>query len=351
MSRTNQRWKNQGKAFEYLCVDEFIGDIFQARALSTAFETGLIDALLRHRALSSQFLMEQKGQDGRGMRLLLGLLQESGGVEKRNDTIMLSEAFSQAIKYRDLLEMKSALANWTAHDFLNCFSDMVSNPDQAFRKMQFCRLFSYDRCFSHSRENEEATRRWMRITTTLTKYEAPVCLQYHDLSPYRKMLDIGGNSGEFALRICKRYKELQAVVFDLPLVCMIGRQHLQPEPEADRISFVTGNALTDALPGGFDLVTFKSMLHDWPEKEAMHFITNASRALVPGGTMLIFERGPIEIEKAELSYSMLPMLLFFHSFRSPEIYEMHLKELGFQNLVVRWIDLDTPFFLLTAQRM
>jgi ubiquinone/menaquinone biosynthesis C-methylase UbiE len=173
-------------------------------------------------------------------------------------------------------------------------------------------------------------------------------LAHHDFSRYRHVLDIGGNSGEFVLRICKSYPEVHATVFDLPLVCDIGQERIQSEPEAKRITFVKGNALTDDLPGDFDLVTFKSMLHDWPEKEARHFIDKAARSLKPGGTLLIFERGPIEVDKGTIPYSSIPMLLFFHSFRGPSLYEDQLRSLGFENVEIQRIDLEMPFYLVTG---
>ena len=134
------------------------------------------------------------------------------------------------------------------------------------------------------------------------------------------------------LQICKKYPNVSASVLDLPLVCQVGLEHLQAEPEADRISFIKGNALADPLPEGFDLITFKSMLHDWPENEAKQLITRASKSLQPGGTLLIFERGPIKLGEATLPYSMIPFLLFFRSFRSPALYKEQLEVLDFQDI-------------------
>ena len=127
-------------------------------------------------------------------------------------------------------------------------------------------------------------------------------------------------------------------------------EHIHPEPEVSRISFIKGNALTDVLPGGFDLITFKSMLHDWPEREVELFIKNASESLVPGGTLLIFERGPIEMGDAGFSYSMIPMLLFFRSFRSPGFYEKQLNGLDFHDITVKRVYLETAFFIVTAKK-
>jgi hypothetical protein len=93
------------------------------------------------------------------------------------------------------------------------------------------------------------------------------------------------------------------------------------------------------------------MLHDWPEKEAKQFIARASQSLEPGGTLLIFERGPLELGKKPLSYAMIPTLLFFHYFRSPKIYAEYLNNFGFQDIKIQRIDLEMPFYLVTAKKM
>jgi O-methyltransferase domain len=79
-----------------------------------------------------------------------------------------------------------------------------------------------------------------------------------------QMLDIGDNSGEFALQITRDYPTLQATVIDLPVVCEVGRHHVSDQPESERIKFQAANALEDTLPGDQDLVTFKSIFHDRP---------------------------------------------------------------------------------------
>lgn len=346
----NHQWKNRSKEFHYLCVDEFIEDTLYARALATAFEKGLIDFFLKHKGVTLDTVTKQLGTDSCGMQLLLNLLLANRVVENCNDELKLTDAFVHALQFRELLELKLGIANFAMYDLLDYFTDLVLNPNEFPKKARFCRLFGYDKCFNYTKENYELTRRWMQITTTLTKYEAQVCMKHHDFSRYRRILDIGGNSGEFVLQICRRYPGISATVFDLPLVCDIGEAYLRSEPEADRITFIKGNALTDELPKGFDLITFKSMLHDWPDKEAKQFMTRASQSLESGGTLLIFERGPFDLGEMTLPFSVIPFLLFFRSFRSTVIYQEQLKDLGFQDIAVEKIYLETPFQLVTARR-
>ncbi|MBN1545853.1 MAG: methyltransferase domain-containing protein [Syntrophaceae bacterium] len=335
---------------DYLCVDRFLPDMLHARALSTAFESGLVDALVKARRVAVESLTAANNISSRGMRLLLTILRENRVIEEHDGVIALTEEFVHALAYRDILELKSSMAHLAAHDLLDYFEDFVFNPDRFTQRARYFRLFAYNKCFTRSPENETAAKRWMRFTTTLTRYEAPVCLKYHDFSKYGKILDVGGNSGEFALQICRTYPEIHATVFDLPLVCDIGMEHVKNQPGGDRVTFVKGNALLDEFPGQYDLITFKSMLHDWPEREAAGFLAKADRALAPGGTLLIFERGTMESIQDGLPYAMIPLLLFFHSFRLPEIYEEHLKKLGFDEIQITFIELDMPFFLLIAKK-
>ena len=125
---------------------------------------------------------------------------------------------------------------------------------------------------------------------------------------------------------------------------------MQSRPGSERITFASGNALTDQLPGKYDTIIFKSMLHDWPEKEASLFLSKAAEALEPGGRILVFERWAVEEGKTKLTYSLLPMLLFYHSFRSPIVYEGILRGLGFDGIEITSIDLEMPFFLLKATK-
>ncbi len=227
---------------------------------------------------------------------------------------------------------------------------LIANPGDFQRRSRLFSLFDYARCVTRSPENLAHTRHWMRLTTALTRYEASVCLRYHEFGRYRHMLDVGGNSGEFALQVCRRHAQLHAVVFDLPVVCDVGREHVRSEPEAGRITFCKGDALADPWPDGRDLVTFKSMLHDWPEREAQRLLARAGQYLAPGGTALIFERGPLAPGSSARSYGMIPFLLFAHCFRPPDWYADQLHALEFRDITVRRIDLETPFSLVTGVR-
>ncbi len=337
------------ETLNYLVVDEFLRDMAGARALKSALELGVIEALeAGPRTLEE--LAGTTGGDMAGAQLLVALLGAAGVVEGDDGTIALTERFSEALQYRDLLDTKLDFIGFVLLDFVDHFNALVTDAAEFMRKAQLFRLFDYQRSVESTPESYAWTKVWVRLTTALTRYEAGACLQQYDFGGHRRMLDIGGNSGEFVLRLCKAHPELRGTIMDLPVVCEVGQDHILPEPERDRISFVAGSALDDPIPGGFDLISFKSMLHDWPEIDAVRLIDRAAEALEPGGTLLIFERGPLDFDAGSPPLSLLPILLFARSYRTPSLYQEELTTLGFVDIEVQDVELETSFFLLTARK-
>jgi SAM-dependent methyltransferase len=334
----------------FLQVDAFLGTLVDARALKTAFELQLIDRLLAHGTQTIAELNANLDADASGLEFLLGLLAANRVVTRKGETVGLHPTFKDLLSYRDLLETKMDFAGFLLNDFADLFTSLIRDPAAFAGSARLFQLFDYRRGLEDKDDNYVRTRSWMRLTSTLTRYEASTALALHDFAQYSNMLDVGGNSGEFLLQACRRNPDLKGTVVDLPLVCEVGMEHVLGEEEHTRISFAKRDARRDPLPGGHDLITFKSMLHDWPESQALEFLDKAADALVPGGTILIFERLPLEFDGNTPPFSIIPILLFFRSYREPTVYIDHLKKRGFDQFERHEVDLDTRFQLLAAKR-
>jgi len=334
---------------EYLIVDEFLRDFIAARALKSALEFGLIDALESEPRTIAD-IATLSGGDEPGARLLADLMVAAGILQEAGEALALTDRFRTALAYRNLMETKLDFVGFVLLDFIDRFNVMVTDESRFMQEAQLFRLFDYQKSTTATPQNYAWTKVWMRLTTALTRYEAGACLHEYDFGDHRRMLDIGGNSGEFAARACMAHPELRATVMDLPLVCEFGRDHVLAYEERDRIAFHPGSALNDEIPTGFDLISFKSMLHDWPDIDAIRFIRRAATALDPGGTLMIFERGPLTYPDGPPPLAILPVLMFARSYRTHELYEETLEDLGFDDITVRQMRLDTPFFLLTARK-
>lgn len=112
-----------------------------------------------------------------------------------------------------------------------------------------------------------------------------------DFNNTRKLLDVGGNSGECCVQLTAKYPKMHACVFDLPEVCESAKRNLNLNLScSNQIQFESGNFLVDELPRPFDTVLLKSTLHDWPIDKALLILKKATKSLASGGKLVIFER-------------------------------------------------------------
>jgi SAM-dependent methyltransferase len=350
MQNSDQALSESGIMFDHMRVGPFLENMVQARALGSAFELGFVDYLNHRCECVFSEIKEQLECDEAGLELLLSLLQANQVIVRHGEMIRLSPEFVKALPYSDFMRAKIEFSNLVMRDFGDLFTLLIKSPEQFFQHSRIIDFFGYNLCYDAIPDNVARTKQWMSITTSLTRYESLACLACHDFSDRDKMLDIGGNSGEFSLQVCRQNPQIKTTVFDLPVVCDIGREYMDTQTEGNRVSFIKGSAFNDPLPDGFDLISFKSMLHDWPEDLAIQLMEKAGQALEPGGQLLIFERAPVDTSKVEWPYGDLPFLLFFRSFRKPEVYTEPLRNMGFKDITIQKIDLEMTFFLITATK-
>lgn len=331
----------------------FLRSAALAAALEFALSRGWVDRLARGPLSPASLLGE--AVTAQGGALLVMLLTE-GGVLARDSLgrLALTPGFRRALAVRDLLEAQLWFARLAAGDLGAGFADFLADPEAFRARSAVFGLFRYDRCLEVTPENLAAARPWVRYTSVLTRHEAGAALDLLDLSGARRMLDVGGNSGAFAAAACARAPGLRAEVFDLPVVCALGREMLAARPEAARITFRPGDLRRGGLEGvapGLDLVSFKSILHDWPLEAALDFLAMGVRLLAPGGRVLIYERCAMTPESCPglLDHGTQANMVFQPFYRAPQAYRERLAGLGLRELACHRLRLDMDFMLIVAE--
>ena len=335
---------------DYLIIEDFLQDALQARALQAAFELGIVDRLANNSPCAATAVFETADVDQLGSSFLQQMLVAGGVIEVDSEEICLTEHFCRALPFRDVLEAKLKFAELVASDYFDRLPQLLKSTEDFMASSRLFEVFDYGRCIDVTTENCMKASRWMQLTTMLTRYEAPVCCEFYNFGRHQHMLDIGGNSGEFALQVCQRSPGLTASVMDLPVVCQVGQRHVASAGEQQRISFHPGNMLEDEFPQYVDLISWKSVLHDWPDQHAKHLLKRTWDTLPAGGSVLIFEREAWDVSVQPTGYGLLPVLLFFRSYRQPSAYDSWLQEVGFRNIRCQQVQLEVPFLLITAEK-
>ena len=143
--------------------------------------------------------------------------------------------------------------------------------------------------FSHFFKDEEAKREFLMGMHGFGRISSPAVAAAVDLSPFTKLVDLGGATGHFVMAACERYGHLRGVVFDLPEATGLAREMVRESPAADRIEIVGGDFFVDDLAQG-DVYALGRIVHDWSVPKIEKLLSRIFDALPPGGAILIVEK-------------------------------------------------------------
>jgi cyclopropane fatty-acyl-phospholipid synthase-like methyltransferase len=131
-----------------------------------------------------------------------------------------------------------------------------------------------------------------------------------DLTPYHRLLDIGGGSGIYACSLAAHFPELRASVLEKPPVDRVSRRAIERRGFSDRLDVVAADMFQNGLPRGYDVHLYSNVLHDWDVDLVRVLLEASAAALEPGGAIVVHDAflnadktGPIEMA----AYSVLLM--------------------------------------------
>ena len=105
----------------------------------------------------------------------------------------------------------------------------------------------------------------------------------------RRLLDIGGGSGIYALALVQRFPNLSATVLEAEPVDAIARRTIGAAGLGGRVAVFTADVFSHPWPAGHDLHLFSNVLHDWDEAECRNLLALSAAALPADGRMLIHD--------------------------------------------------------------
>jgi SAM-dependent methyltransferase len=163
-------------------------------------------------------------------------------------------------------------------------------------------------------------------------------------STARRLLDLGGSHGLHSIAFCQRYRQLSAVIVDLPSALTQTEETLAEAKLDDRISLRPGNLLDADWGDGYDVVFYLSVAHNQTADDNQRVIEHIGRVLRPGGLLLIHEyltgepldlydaafRLTLLVETATRTYSFDEIAAWLHrgGFEAPTRIDLSPREKG-----------------------
>ena len=100
------------------------------------------------------------------------------------------------------------------------------------------------------------------------------------------VVDVGGGTGSLLAGILRARPAVRGVLVDLPSAVARSGEIFQAAGVAERVMTV-GQSFFDPLPAGADLYLLKSVLSDWPDREAHAILSRCAQAARPAGRVVL----------------------------------------------------------------
>jgi hypothetical protein len=141
---------------------------------------------------------------------------------------------------------------------------------------------------SYGEENERES--FLMGMFNLANSLAPQIAAGFPLSGRKRLLDLGGGPGTYAIHFCLANPELQAVILDRPTTEPFARQTVAKFGLSDRIDFKGGDFNVDPVRGGpYDAAWLSHILHSNSYDQCQECIVKTATALESGGLILIHD--------------------------------------------------------------
>jgi hypothetical protein len=248
----------------------------QARAIMAGVRLGVFEAL-RENAQTCEELARSLALDAEGLELVLRMLTGAGYLVCEGDSYALSEVARQTL----LGDVGTRVTAWVglheyAWDWLRGTNDVVRSGLGADLHAQF--------------EDAAAWLTYESAMLEMARQLGPLVAPLVPVKPgARTLLDIAGAHGLFGALICREHPPMRSLVLDLPEAVEPCRRLAHEEGIDDVVTHRGGDALTDDLGDGHDVVFLGNILHLFKPAQIEPLLGRVKSALSPAGTIAIWD--------------------------------------------------------------
>lgn len=184
----------------------------------------------------------------------------------------------------------------------------------------------------------ESLRAFMRAMWDLSFGMSQELAALAGMAGTKRLVDVGGATGPFAVAALLTEPALSATVFDMPAVGHLVGEDAEARPVAGRLHFVGGDFFADELPHG-DCLAFGYILSDWDDDTCVTLLEKAYRACEAPGRVLIMDRLFDDDRSGPLATAAMNLVMHIEMagrHRTAAEFVALLERAGFGDCEVRW---------------
>lgn len=199
-------------------------------------------------------------------------LAKAGWFLLTDKMVQVNMAFNQDVNYLGLFHLEEALLKGKPEglkvfgDWPTVYEGLSRLPDQVQESW-----FGFDHFYSDH------------------AFEEALAVVFSQ--PVRTLLDVGGNTGRWALQCVKYASDVQVTIMDLPQQLEMMRVQTEGKEGAARISGYAADLLDSNIcfPAPFDAIWMSQFLDCFSEEEVCSILTRAAASMTPDTCLYIME--------------------------------------------------------------
>jgi hypothetical protein len=248
----------------------------EARLTQTAVELRIFDAL-ENAPLTSEEAAARLALEPKAAELLLNalaaveLLHKNAALFSLADTARQYLLRSSPYYVGDMIRFESSL--W------NCW-EKLPEAIRSGKAVRPANMYQDD-------VNETETFISAMDSLVKARGDSDVVASALDWSHIGEFLDVGSGPATYPIALCKKFPNLHATIFDLPVTLNITRHFIRAAGMEDRIRLIAGDYRKDAIPGDYQVIFLSNVIHgeDYAKNEAL--VGKLAKNLEPAGRIVI----------------------------------------------------------------
>ena len=155
--------------------------------------------------------------------------------------------------------------------------------------------------------------RAVRVAASMHSHSLPSAIgaaQNGDFKGVKRLLDVGGGSGCFAIALAQQNPDLRCTIMELPTMCEVAEGYIKDGGVTGQVDTVAVDMFREPWPRGYDALFYSNVYHDW-NFETCVWLTRQSFEILPSGgriylhEMLLDDDGAGPVTTTSFSVLML----------------------------------------------
>ncbi|MFO7613782.1 MAG: class I SAM-dependent methyltransferase [Bacteroidales bacterium] len=160
---------------------------------------------------------------------------------------------------------------------------------------------------------EQAKKSWFAFDHFYSDLAFPEIIPEIARGNHKKLMDVGGNTGRFAIQCVANIPGLHVTIVDLPDTLKAAEKNIRSHGLQESVDFYQADMLNqqDEFPPGYDAIWMSQFLDCFSGEQILSILERAVKVLTPEGTLYILELFWDRQKYEASSYSLNATSLYF----------------------------------------